>query len=628
MKRYLIGLIALGMIVVATLAFRRPARHLGPVLRTTPVPLRPPNQSHVDPVRQFPESFPLQVAVLWTHTTDGEDSPLALIHALNEMGIPFFVTRHVAQAVRHRLVIIYPGVDAQTFDEPQARQLTQFVRNGGNIFAQNVFWGGMRELFGFQNFTASRKRYRLSFGASTDPITKYLNRPEERETRLGSDHYSEIIWTNGYTLAAGTQPLAFFEDGSVALLTGSVGQGRVYLMALSLADVILRSQNNRDYEAERHYVNWFEPGADVWMLILRAWYETYTRQWVRLSTIPNGQRSAVLLSHDVDWENSFAPGLDFVRVEKANQADSTFFIQTKYVDDANSKAFFFTPNLEILRQLKASGASVGSHSIIHSRGFAKFDLGSGLETYANYHPQGLGFDTASGATVFGEVRVSKELLDGEVPGQTTTFFRAGHLRAPRSLAEALERSGYEFDSSFTADDVLSNFPYALPRDPGFEDDSGIYEFPVTIEDEESPGFAQRVPQALELISANAENNAVSVLLVHSNESRLKAAAEAKLLQQLPTDILKSDMLSFAKFWRARDRLHWSLQAAPDATHAVLQIESEEPVNGLTFEFAQPVSLSIANSATETAIISPDHRHLILPELAPGHVVSLHIKPLQ
>jgi hypothetical protein len=593
-----------------------------------PVPLRPRNQSHVDPLRQFPESFPLQIAVLWTHTTDSEDSPLALIHALNEMGIPFFVTRNPAQAVRHRLVVIYPGVDAQTFDEPQVRQLTQFVRDGGNIFAQNVFWGGMRELFGFQNFTASRKRYRLSFGASTDPITKYLNRPEERETRLGSDHYSEIIWSNAYSPAAGTQPLAFYEDGSVALLTRSVGQGRVYLMGLSLADVILRSQNNRDYEAERHYVNWFEPGADVWMLILRAWFETYTRQWVRLSTIPNGQQSAVLLSHDVDWENSFAPGLDFTRAEKENKANSTFFIQTKYVDDANSKAFFFAPNLEILRQLKAAGASVGSHSIIHSRGFAKFDLGSGLETYANYHPQGLGFDTASGATVFGEVRVSKELLDGEVPSQNTTFFRAGHLRTPRSLAEALERSGYEFDSSFTADDVLSNFPYALPRDPGFEDDSGIYEFPVTVEDEEAPGFAQRVPQSLELISANAENNAVSVLLVHSNESRLKAAAEAKLLQQLPAGILKTDMLSFAKFWRARDRLHWSLQPGQTAGQAILRIESEESVEGLTFEFAQPVSLTAVNSAKGTATISPDHRHLILPELEPGRLVSLHITYLQ
>ena len=53
----------------------------------------------------------------------------------------------------------------------------------------------------------------------------------------------------------------------MALLTNSVGKGR--RTGLSLLDVVLRSQNNRDY-AQRHYVNGFEPGADVWLLILRA----------------------------------------------------------------------------------------------------------------------------------------------------------------------------------------------------------------------------------------------------------------------------------------------------------------------------------------------------------------------
>jgi hypothetical protein len=70
-----------------------------------------------------------------------------------------------------------------------------------------------------------------------------------------------------------------------------------------------------------------------------------------------------------------------------------------------------------------------------------------------------------------EVRVSKELLDGEIPHQDTIFFRAGHFWVPDSLPEALERSGYQFDSSFTADDVLSNFPFALPQGLGFDEDS-------------------------------------------------------------------------------------------------------------------------------------------------------------
>jgi hypothetical protein len=42
---------------------------------------------------------------------------------------------------------------------------------------------------------------------------------------------------------------------------------------------------------------------------------------------------------------------------------------------------------------------------------------------------------------------------------------------------------------------------------------------------------------------------------------LKAAAEQDLLRQLPSDILRTDMVTFAKFWRARDRLQRSLSAA-------------------------------------------------------------------
>jgi hypothetical protein len=617
-RSFIVALAVLGILSVVSILSWKTIFGTTPALQTKTVPLLPVTHKHVDPATEFTDRFPLQVAVLWTSPDTSSENPLALVHVLKEMGIPFLITRDLGQALKHRLVILYPSVDSHTFDQAQSEQLTTFVRQGGTIFAQNVFWGGLKDLFGFREFEPSRKRYHLAF-AGTDPVMKYLNRPEERETRLGSERYPEIIWTNGYIPSSGAVVLAHFDDGTAALLTNTIGQGRVYLLGMSLLDVVLRSQINRDFEAERHYVNAFEPGADVWLLILRAWYEAYANDWVRMATIPRGQRSVLLLSHDVDWENSFAPGRDFARIEKANQANSTFFIQTKYVDDANSKAFFFEPNLGILRELQAGGSSVGSHSIIHSRGFNKFELGSGQETYATYRPRGLGFDTASGATVFGEVRVSKELLDGEIPGQNTIFFRAGHLRVPVTLPEALERSGYQFDSSFTADDVLSNFPYALPLGLGFDEDSEIYEFPVTIEDEESPGFAKRVPQALEVILANAENGAVSVLLVHSNESTEKAAAEQELLQQLPHDIGKTDMLSFAKFWRARDRLTWSVTSASVPGEVVLQVSPEESVDGLTFEFQRPIS-AVSNGAT----LSPDNHHVVLPELKAGQANSFHL----
>jgi len=535
------------------------------------------------------------------------------------MGVPFFITRDLDRALRHRLVIIYPTADGRTFTEQQIAKLMQHVEAGGSVFAVNVFAGGLRPLFGFHNYVASRRRYRVDFVGASDPALRYLNRAEEKEVQLGNPKAGDIFWTNGYTPEAHAIALARFEDGTAALLRNNVGKGAAYLTGVSYFDAVLRSQVDRDYEAQRHYVNQFEPGADVWMLLLRAWYESQEPNAVRLDTIPAGQSSVLLLSHDIDWENSFDPALEFARMEKQHSARSTFFIQTKYVSDYNSKSFFFGKDLADLKQLYAQGFSIGSHSIIHSRAFNRFDLGSGTEAFPAYQPRGTGFESAAGATVFGEVRVSKSLLDGELPGHDTLFFRAGHLRVPDSLPEALQRCGYDFDSSFTADDLLTNFPFALPLGVGFAEDSGLYEFPVTFEDEESPPLLERVDNALNVIRANAENGAINVLLIHPSDAKAKLAAEEKLLQELPQDVTATDMLSFAKFWRARDRLHWTV-ASPSGSEIRLNISDDEPVSGLTFDFGRRIE-----SVDSGAKLLPDHHRVILPDLSPRQSLSILIR---
>jgi hypothetical protein len=414
--------------------------------------------------------------------------------------------------------------------------------------------------------------------------------------------------------------LAHFEDGSAAVLRKFWGKGTAYLCGISFHDVVLRNQVNRDFDAERHYVNAFEPGADVWLLLLRAWYETAEPAAVRISTIPGGQMSVLLLSHDVDWEYSFAPALSFANEESRLQTRSTFFIQAKYVSDANSRSFFSGNSLAIMRRLCSSGDSIGSHSIIHSRGFNKFELGIGNEAFPAYQPRGTGFDTATGASVFGEVRVSKQLLDGEIPGQHTDFFRAGHLRVPPTLPEALQRCGYRFDSSFTADDVLSNFPYALPLGLLFEEDSGLYEFPVTIDDSDDPPLIQRVGQALEVIRANAENGAPSVILIHTNESQEKLMAEEALLRGLPPGVVAADMESFARFWRARDRLQWTALTAKDLSSMELDVTSDEPIDGLTIEFQR----DIADLQGDAKLLS-DRRRILLSALESGRHIHIQIQ---
>lgn len=606
-------------------------------LETAGVPVAPLVHPDRNPARVFPEAFPMQVAVYLTVPNQGI---LGLIHSLREMGIPFFVTTDLDRALRHRLVILYPTADGSTFTAAQMRALTQHVSSGGSIFAVNVFAGGLRDLFGFRAYTPSQRRYFVNFNSGSDPALRYINRPEELEVRLADPHAGNIFWTNAYASDGTSEVLAHFDDGSSAVLRKTTGKGVAYLCGVSFWDVVLRSQVNRDYDAQRHYVNAFEPGADVWMLLLRAWYESRQPGAVRLSGIPNGQSSVLLLSHDVDWENSFDPMLDYARMEMQHHARSSFMIQTNYVTDYNSRAFFYGKNVADLKQVYAWGFSIGSHSVIHSEGFNRFSLGTGKETFANYRPSNTGKDTATGADVFGEVRVSKELIDGQLPGHHTILFRSPGLRIPEALPEALERCGYFSDSSFTADDVLSNFPYALPLGLGFDEDSGIDEFPIAIEDTEpppAPPFPQRVAQFLEIIRANAENEVINVALIHSNEAGAKLHAEQQILEQLPPTVTATDLLSYAEFWRSRNRLRWSVAPARNSPAILLTVQpdlqanrqTDAPVSGITFEFQRAIASVVTDSSSgnpgaAAVVLLPDHHRIVLPTLNPGATLRIRI----
>jgi hypothetical protein len=578
-------------------------------LQAAPVPLQPVVKRPVDYHQDYPELFPLQVAMLMINDSDGG---LGLVHAFREMGIPFLVTHDLDIALRHSQVFIYPEVDSQTFTPEETQKITQFVQAGGTIFAQQVFANALGPLFGFRSYEQVKSRHWVNFDTAGDALGKYLDRPEERRIPLAGEAVKESFATNGYTSDGTSKVLARFEDGSAALLEKPVGQGTLFLSGVGYDDVIMRAQCNRHYDAFRAYVNTFEPGGDVWLLLMRAWYENFARGAVRLATIPQGQRSVLMLSHDIDWEYSVPKCLAYAGMEQRHHVHSTFFMQAKYVSDANSRGFFYGPNLDVLRKLVAMGFDVESHTVIHSRAFNHFSYGSGDETYTNYRPRAVSMTDAVNGNVLGEVRVSKELLDGAIPGHHTIVFRAGHLRFPTPLSDALTSCSYEFDSSFTAPDVMSNFPYRLTYDRDFEHESPIYEFPVTFEDEASPPLPERIGQALEVIQANADNGAANVILIHTNDDEKKVPAEEALLNGLPPDILVSDMTDYAQFWRARDRLNWQVLPGGSPDKITMKITSAEPVSGLTFEFARSVS-----AVDGGAKILPDHHRVILPDLQPG-----------
>ena len=98
-----------------------------------------------------------------------------------------------------------------------------------------------------------------------------------------------------------------------------------HLFGLSYTESVLIPQIGEDYEAQRRYVNAFEPSADVIMLILKAIYESAVTPFVYLSISPYGKSTSLILSHDVDAQTAFIDSLKYAALEERYGVKSTFF---------------------------------------------------------------------------------------------------------------------------------------------------------------------------------------------------------------------------------------------------------------------------------------------------------------
>jgi peptidoglycan/xylan/chitin deacetylase (PgdA/CDA1 family) len=328
----------------------------------------------------------------------------------------------------------------------------------------------------------------------------------------------------------------------------------------------------RSFEAARQWINWFEPSGDVFRLLLRALYEENVHPFLLVHTIPEGKETALCLSHDVDARESFPNSLAFAKMEAALGVRSTFFVTTKYFPDATDIGYYSPERLDWIRQLKELGFEVASHTVSHSLRFEEFPVGSPQVDPTHYDP--------SHPTVFGEVRVSKQLLDRDLQQQTVGF-RSGYLLYPNELLRVLEESGYLFDSSVSAQYVLTNFPYFgfRQRTLGSEH-SQIVVVPVTLDDSRGELrtreflTAETQQEALriwtEVIRANAENNAITCLLIHPTDITYKLETERRLIEaNRGKDTWIGDVGTVARFWRGRAQLRPLLRRENNGKEAII-----------------------------------------------------------
>ena len=498
-------------------------------------------------------------------------------------------------------------------------KLLEYAKNGGHVLLEAATSFRFRDALGFSAAVESNERSTLTFASGFSSLIDANGIDgADRFVALDDSATKEGVGTVGYETPLSDislkgddngdgnrdgAVLARWDDGSAALFGHNYGAGWVATVGARFLDFVTRHQEGARYSPRRGYVNQNGTDADVWLLLLRMLYRGSSAGGMTLETSPDATQAAVLPTISANWAQGVTNALGYVETLRKAGSLATVYVDTHTTTDWLDLDFFPTPNdplegafadtAKSIWAMQGAGAEVASETVAHSPVFNALELGTGDESWKSYEPFVVDRATTKGATVSGEVRVSRELLSQF--DDNVTSFRAGYLLTPRALPQVLDAAGYTFDSSTTQGWVQGAFPFHIPRfdDQGF---ANVLELPIAIEDEAKPAFASRIDAAQKVILANAENGAPSTILVHPNDDPKKRDALARLVSNLKDAQGKAlwfgTVRSFGTFWTQRDALTLATYAdtadcAGGVTFVVYNRGSEDAV-GQSIETSQGV----------------------------------------
>jgi peptidoglycan/xylan/chitin deacetylase (PgdA/CDA1 family) len=511
--------------------------------------------------------------------TDSDSSWLGLAHALTSFGVPFRVTTSVEEALKHKVVLVYPIVSGKVLSQDELKALASFPREGGHLIGVKVLGGGMNEVFGFGEALSSRRRFDIHLDPASSPLLEDFTEEREQTILLGDpDRFAEIVGTFGYSEPR--KALAVYGDGSAAIIERAYAEGRAYAFGFDIGDYFFRGHHARHYRAHRSYVNAFEPASDVLARLIRKIYLRGNPDAATLGTVPDGRDLSVVFSYDVDAEESYEKMLDYAEFLRSAGIRGTFFIQTKYLDDYNDIILFGDEAIEHVKRLVQLGMEVASHTVAHANTLSAFPLGEGDERYPDYRPIVVDFESARGGTVLGELRVSKFLLERLGGAPPVISFRPGYLSYPASLPQALEATGYRYSSSMTANKALTHLPFRLNHGRESGQEVEIFEIPVTVEDEMPPRLGDRVEDAVALARRIARYGGSFVVLTHPNELGHKYAFHEAFYAAVKDWAWFGSLSDYGAWWAARDAVELDTVCTESGLRCTIRLRAPQRIAGL------------------------------------------------
>lgn len=557
LRRTLIGLAVLALLVYVAFELYQPQYRFeglkGPDgadrIQGPPDPV-----SRLKNLSRHATGSPSRLAIL---LTDENSNWLSLVHGLKTIGIPLRVTQDHQEALKHRVVLVYPTVSGRLLKREALQGLAAHVRNGGTLIGFEVLGGGMDETFGFSRIDPVKGKSKLKIGPQ---FATEAGLATAEETTLPLSTEQRQISSYMFTPTVG-EVLAQYEDGAAAVIRRKQGSGQAYAFGLDLGYFINGVRAGRHEPPTEDYINAYTPAVDVllrWMLHI---YRTSEPMAVTLGTVPGGKSASLIITHDVDYSYSLENSMVYAEREAAYGVRATYFVQTKYMRDWNDKIFYNQRGMELTRALHAAGMELASHSVSHSRSFAEFPAGTGSEAYPSYLPFVRGRWSFLGGSILGELRVSRFLLESALGPDTVHSFRPGHLVYPRALPQSMQATGYRYSSSMSSGLALSHLPFQLNFDRSTSGEVNVYEFPITIEDEMSRPMTGRLDAALQVMAKLQRYGGMMVVLIHPNvlEDKLQFL-EGLLARTRQSDIWTGTLREFGHWWTVRDQVQLDVQA--------------------------------------------------------------------
>jgi hypothetical protein len=274
-------------------------------------------------------------------------------HLLKISGLPYAITTDFNVATQSKIIVFTSNIETTTFTTGEITTIRNFVTGGGVVVATQLKDPRLFDVFGVSGYSYGTKRFTLNFQTGSAPgIFRWIDDPHEKHILLGdSSKNTDVIGTRAYTLSTASQ-LGTFGEGTSGFTKNRFGDGYAYLIGINWRDVVLRNQVIASFSAFRSYSNGFEPGTDVFMLILKGIYTTHHVFSVWKHTSGLDSKASFIITHDVDATSAIKEMMNnFAEYELENGIRATYFVTTHYVHDSLAKDFWhgYTNDINALK---------------------------------------------------------------------------------------------------------------------------------------------------------------------------------------------------------------------------------------------------------------------------------------